>query len=123
MTDHDPSGLNMPVDLKNRINRYSQRGDITIERIALTIAQVRQYNLAPNPTKSADTRSKAYVQQFGKQCWELDALRPDVLEELVKEHIKKYINGDLWQARLNTVLAEKSKAQKKIQDIIDKMGL
>jgi hypothetical protein len=54
------------------------RGDVEVRRIALNMDLVELYRPPPNPAKEADSRYAAYVSQFGPDCWELDALRPDV---------------------------------------------
>lgn len=74
--------------------------DITVQRVALTIDQVKQYKLIPNPTKLADPRSQAYVAQYGDQCWELDAIEPKELQRLVKDAIEEHIDGDVWESSL-----------------------
>ena len=75
LTDHDPSGLDMTRDLQTRFNAYSARGQvIEVKRIALTIDQVHEYNLIPNPTKITDSRAAGYMDQYGDECWELDAI-------------------------------------------------
>jgi len=53
-SDHDR--LDMTRDLQDRIWRYG--GNIEVKRIALTYDQVKKYDLVPNPTKLADSRSK-----------------------------------------------------------------
>lgn len=55
--------------------------------IGLTEQQIKEYNLPPNPAKITDPRAKNYIAQFGRQSWEVDALRPDVLAKLVEDSI------------------------------------
>jgi hypothetical protein len=98
--DHDPSGLQMTEDLQNRFSRYGGDKDIAVERIALTIDQVREHNLAPNPTKRADPRSPKYVEEFGDECWELDAIEPDELQSIVRGAVERYIDMDAWNEGL-----------------------
>ena len=95
--DHDPSGLQMTDDLGRRMVEYSGR-EVPVKRIALNIDQVRAYDLPPNPVKQADSRTPRYATQFGSECWELDALPPDVLQSLVRETITEHIDGKKWQA-------------------------
>jgi hypothetical protein len=70
--------------------------NITVHRVALTIDQVKQYNLIPNPAKLADPRSQAYVAQYGDQCWELDAIEPRELQRLVKDAIEERLDLEVW---------------------------
>jgi hypothetical protein len=86
--DHDPSGVDMSRDIQERLSLLSNYAPVTVHRIALTMAQVRQYNPPPNPAKITDSRSTSYIEQYGDQSWELDALEPRVLVALIDKHIK-----------------------------------
>lgn len=100
--DHDPSGLDMVRDVRERLVMMFENGDrlgyeptddqFEIIPIGLTMAQIKKYKLPPNPTKMTDTRSDKYIAEFGKTCWEVDALRPDVLTEIVESNIKDLID-------------------------------
>jgi len=113
--DHDPSGLQMTEDLQTRFNRYGEDLDITVSRIALTIDQVRQYNLIPNPTKKADTRSPTYVTQYGDECWELDAIEPSELQRIVRQAVEQHIDFDAWNRALAEEKAEKQLLTRRFQ--------
>lgn len=94
--DHDPSGIDMTRDNRERLNLFGEWSNIEVIRIALNEDQVRQYNPPPNPTKLADTRAADYVRKFGMESWELDALDPIVIDGLISAEIEKYINWDNW---------------------------
>jgi len=115
--DHDPSGIDMTRDLQDRFNKYAPELNIEVQRIALTIDQVKNYKLAPNPTKLADPRSRNYVQQFGNKCWELDAIKPDVLQDIVKNVIQEQIDVGKWNETVRLVEEEKLKLSKKIKKL------
>lgn len=84
--DHDPSGLQMTEDINNRLAMFTGEPNI-VERVALTREQIRKYKPPPNPAKDTDSRFKSYVAEHGTKCWELDALDPPVLVELVESAI------------------------------------
>ncbi|MCD4665507.1 MAG: hypothetical protein K8R68_09555 [Bacteroidales bacterium] len=88
--DHDPSGLDMIRDVKDRLTEFGCI--VTVIPIALTIEQVKKYNLPPNYAKIKDSRSKNYIMQFGKASWEVDALPPDVMTTLIDSAIKHYVD-------------------------------
>jgi len=69
---------------------------IEVRRIALNMDQVEQYDPPPNPTKLTDSRSTAYIDQYGPESWELDALDPTVLGDLIAEHLDAVIDPDLY---------------------------
>lgn len=74
---------------------------LQIERMALNWEQVETYNPPPNPAKLTDSRAHGYVAKFGESSWELDALEPRLLANLVRTRIEHYRDVDKWQeARL-----------------------
>jgi hypothetical protein len=114
--DHDPSGMDMSRDIRDRLNLFSnfsgtshedERGEtisytpfrIEVVRIALNRNQVDQYNPPPNPAKITDSRAKEYIDQHGTESWELDALDPEVINTLIRTEISKYLDRDKWENR------------------------
>jgi RNA polymerase-binding transcription factor DksA len=67
---------------------------VNVQKIALTSEQVAFYNPPPNPTKVTDTRSSGYIAKHGNECWEVDALPPDVLHALVERAILHNLDTD-----------------------------
>jgi hypothetical protein len=95
--DYDPSGLFMSErDLPARFERYD--GDhISLKRIALTARQLRGLPSFPASDKRKDTRYNWFVSNYGKRCWELDAMDPNDLRRCVEREIKKLIEPVAWQ--------------------------
>src|SRR5262249_25890618 len=88
-------------DNRERLAIYA-RADIEVRRIALTVDQVRQYNPPPNFAKESDTRYDSYVAQFGTtECWELDALDPTVIAELIRSELDGVIDQDPWREAIS----------------------
>jgi hypothetical protein len=100
--DFDPSGMFMSaVDLPNRFSKYD--GDhVTLRRIALTREHVNGLLSFPATDKRKDPRYKWFVKNYGKRCWELDAMDPNDLRACVKREIKKLIEPVAWK-RCETV--------------------
>ena len=90
--DHDPSGEDMLRSLEVRLAHFDCRPELL--KIALTLEDVRRYDLPPNPTKSTDTRQAAYVDRHGDKCWELDALPPPVLRERIVAALQERMDLD-----------------------------
>ncbi len=96
--DHDPSGMDMTRDIIARVEMFA-RCPITVERIALNWDQITQYHPPPNPAKMTDSRYEKYAEEFGEECWELDALHPSIIDELISDAILSYRDDDLYEAR------------------------
>jgi hypothetical protein len=92
--DHDPSGMDMTEDIKKHMSLLG--ASVTVERVALNMDQVVQYGPPPNPAKETDTRAPEYIKKFGPVSWELDALEPAVLKNLVKTKIKEYFDEEIY---------------------------
>lgn len=116
--DHDPSGIDMTRDLKERFHEYSSL-DINLERIALTHDQVQHYRLPPNPTKRADPRADSYIAKFGNECWELDAIEPMELQRMVLEAIVRHVDFSLWNQTLEQIQQEREDLRAMFSSIKD----
>lgn len=119
--DHDPSGLDMSKDIENRLVSYGA-DDVEVKRIALTIGQVQTLGLAPNPTKAADSRSPRYVEEFGDECWELDAMPPDILETTIGDAVSAEIDQAAWTVTSQTITEERTKLKEAMSKHIDMLS-
>jgi hypothetical protein len=68
-----------------------------VDRIALTMAQIRQYDPPPNPAKLSDARAADYIINYGSSSWELDALEPTALAALITNAVLRYRDDELWE--------------------------
>lgn len=96
--DHDPSGIDMTRDIEDRLYMFSGGAAKRVERIALTMDQIEEYNPPPNPAKTTDSRFDTYLDEYGEDSWELDALNPSVLADLIRQHVISYRHDELWAA-------------------------
>lgn len=127
--DHDPSGIDMTRDIRDRLTTFvtmdwlhemmgvtratifeifehmqdslldPQYTPFVVERVALNLDQVDEYGLPPNPAKVSDSRAAAYIDAYGDQSWELDALAPSVLVDVITERIEHYTDQDRLDAQ------------------------
>jgi hypothetical protein len=96
---HHQNGIDMSRDNTSRLGLFAGE-PIQLRRIALNLDQVQQYSLPPNPAKDTDSRYESYAEQFGTECWELDALDPTVIANLVRNELGMLIDRKLWDAAL-----------------------
>jgi hypothetical protein len=119
--DHDPSGIDMSRDIFERLSLFvghldfeSEQEGVHVHRIALNMDQVRKYNPPPNPAKTTDSRFREYQRKFGDESWELDALEPKLLVDLISQAVKSFRDPKLW----DTAVEEQEKGRKTLQYII-----
>lgn len=107
--DHDPSGLDMTRDIGDRHTVFGVPVDV--RRLALNHDQIKKFNPPPNPVKMLDSRAPGYRARFGQTSWELDALDPRTLRDLVTRHVLALRDKEAWaaaereEARLRAALA------------------
>lgn len=94
--DHDPSGIDMTRDIQERLDMFG--ADVYVKRVALTMDQIDEFDPPPNPTKITDARSHGYIQMFGHECWELDALEPKVITRIITEEVEELVDPALFSA-------------------------
>lgn len=104
--DHDPSGIDMTRDILERLDLFTGEC-VQIRRIALNFDQIQQYNPPPNPAKTTDSRFKSYVNKYGEESWELDALTPNVLVKMIQKEILSWRDKESWD-----ILAQQEKDER-----------
>jgi len=114
--DHDPSGIDMTRDNDDRLQIFAEGTNVEVHRLALNQDQVRKYKPPPNPAKLTDSRATGYIEKFGYKSWELDALDPKVIDELISSEIESYIDWDNWKESK----AKETKARERIAEMAKK---
>lgn len=128
--DHDPSGEDMVRDIGDRMEMFGVR-DIEVRKLALTMAQVRQYDPPPNPLKRrddpsvyrnadgglADSRAPRYAEEHGHESWEVDALEPRILSEIIEAAFQEVTDTDA----MAKVVAKELKERKHLKAAMPKL--
>lgn len=112
--DHDPSGIDMTRVIQDTLDTFGCE-DVEVRRIALTMEQIKQYEPPPNPAKFSDPRAKEYIEQYGAQSWELDALAPDVIEKLIRTNVKALT----IEARRQRILRKQEKEKEQLEYVAE----
>lgn len=112
--DHDPSGIDMTRDIEDRMELFD--ANVSVDRIALNFDQIEEYNPPPNPAKVTDSRASVYMRNYGSSSWELDALSPEIIENLIKDKIDSLTDFSELQKQKEFFESEK-------KDLILKNGL
>ena len=119
--DHDPSGIDMTRDIQDRLNIFGVYPDVI--RVALNMDQVEEHNPPPNPAKETDSRFKSYIAEYGDESWELDALEPALLKELISEHLVEERDDELWDEACEQEEQERSMLREAADDIRGKLNV
>lgn len=113
--DHDPSGIDMSRDILDRMQMFM--GGVELIRLALNQDQIAEYKTPPSPAKTTDTRYKAYIANFGDDSWELDALEPQVISDLISTNVSKLIDDKKWKKAIR----KRNKGRKVLLDAVKGM--
>ena len=117
MGDHDPSGIDMTRDVWERLEMFADV-PVYVKRLALNYDQVETLNPPENPAKDTDSRYAGYVEQFGESSWELDAVNPTMLAQLVTDAVEELRDPDLWEE----ACAKEQRMRQDLQEFADTYG-
>lgn len=125
--DHDPSSLDMVRDIRERLTFMFEQGvrcndfndfDFNVISIGLTMEQIKTFNPPPNPAKVSDPRAAEYIAKYGPISWEVDALKPGVMREILEKNIKEQYDLKQYEA----VLEQEQEDRIKIRKLINKIS-
>ncbi len=71
----------------------------------------------PNPAKLSDSRAGGYIAEFGDSSWELDALSPSVLANLIRDTVEAVRDDDLW----NKVVEREEEERERIVELAEQL--
>lgn len=114
--DHDPSGIDMDRDILERLSMFADETIYKVERLALLMEQIEQMDVPENPAKTTDSRSKAYIAEFGRSSWELDAVEPTELARLVNDAVERLRDPVLWDEAVERESAMRDELQQFADD-------
>jgi hypothetical protein len=113
--DHDPSGIDMTRDVAERLELFlgilPNSTEFNVHRAALNMNQIRELNPPENPAKITDSRAQNYISRFGRSSWELDAVEPSAMANLVRTAVNDLIDKPRWK--------ESGKKQKSMRDELE----
>lgn len=110
--DHDPSGIDMTRDIRDRLAMFAGHHVPDIDRAALNMEQVELFRPPPNPAKVTDARFERYAEIYGDESWELDALDPATLHDLITSRVLALRDDQLWADATHLQETERSQLQR-----------
>ena len=125
VTDHDPEGEDICRAVERILCRDFSAAAASIHTIkaALTMDQIDKNNLPANQTvKAASSRAKGYVDNHGSNTWELEALHPQELQQLVYTAIESSLDVETFNAELEKEKDEAKELDAMRQRMLAVMG-
>jgi hypothetical protein len=116
--DYDPSGLCMSEhDLPGRLAKYGGE-HVMLKRVALLLEHLSALPSFQASDKKDDPRYGWFVRNFGRGCWELDALDPNDLRASVEKEIQALIEPTAWE---RCEIVEKAERES-LRAVLDQWG-
>lgn len=98
---------------------------VNVQRIALNIDQVREFEPHPNPLKRdgagklTDSRAKDFRDEFGDESFELDSLTSTQIQHIIEKNVLMVRDKAKWDAAVDQEVEHK----RYIRDLMDELGL
>jgi hypothetical protein len=92
LTDFDASGVEIAETVERELVKHAAPVDVFVERIATTPAQIKEYRLITQPVTRTDSRARRFIQKFGTQTAELDAIPATEVRRLVRAAIERHMD-------------------------------
>jgi hypothetical protein len=92
LTDFDASGMGIAETVEDKLLEMDYPVDVFVERIAATPNQISEYGLITQPVTRSDTRARNFIQRFGTETVELDAVPASEIRRLVRDAIERHMD-------------------------------
>jgi len=101
ITDLDPAGIDIEQTIGWSLRDEFGITDLDVVRVAITPEQVRKLGLPPSgEVKATASNGPRFIEQYGHQCWEVEAMDEAQLQEFLTESLKAVIDVDLFNREL-----------------------
>ena len=99
--DYDPAGLEIEANLADKLQAYSGRDDMTIQRLACTRDQIAELALIGGPPKKDTWRIRRTVAQpFQGEAVEVEAIDAPILRDLVENAVIRHLDANALEITL-----------------------
>ncbi len=115
--DWDPSGLDIERSLKEEMFKVFKI-DIDIQRVLLNHEDIAKYNLQPALAKWSDARTKKFVETWGENVYELDALPPDVIIQKTEDAIKRNLDLPEYENQLREERSDWARIEEELEGLL-----
>jgi len=85
--DHDPSGVLIPEKILEQLHVFAPGVEIVFSRLAVTAAQIEEWNLPGKPPKQGDTRTR----NFHGEAVDVEAIPAAQLREMLGDRFAEFM--------------------------------
>jgi len=102
LTDFDPDGEEIAQSFTRSLRDDFGISEIKPIKVALTSDQVKKFKLPPlMKAKESSSNHEKFISRHGNDSYELEALPPEKLQDLLREAIDSVIHQELFEAERN----------------------
>ena len=121
MGDHDPDGMAIPEHLRTTALRMAELEAVDLPelhwtRVALTQAQARAHGAPSMGVKRSSSRAPKYLEKYGTDAWEIEALPAKKLRELLNEAIHARFDDAVLKANRKQVKELRGELRSRMAD-------
>ena len=91
MTDFDASGINIAETVERELVMQSRPAVVRVERLAAKPEQIEEYGLITQPVTYTDSRARKFMERYGNETVELDAIPASAVRQLVRDAIERHM--------------------------------
>jgi hypothetical protein len=118
VSDLDPEGEVIARNVGRRL-RDEFSVNVTAHKVAITPEHVKQFSLPPLAVaKEGSSRRAAYVAEHGEHVYEVEALKPSDLEEILTAEIDRVIDRDAFNRELSAEREDAAQLECKRREIL-----
>jgi hypothetical protein len=107
-SDFDPAGYQMPISVARKLQALktlmpldlAARFGVAVYPVALTLKQALAYDLPTSPLKEGEKRKEKWVERWGREQTEIDALialNPGTLAHIARQAVKPFFDTTLTE--------------------------
>ncbi len=126
MSDHDPDGMEICESIGRSIRDDFGVVDIVVHKALLTAKQIQQWKLPANgmEAKTSSSNYEKFVEQFGTDVFELEAVSPPRMQQELSAFIESVIDIEKFNEQVNaerndaaTLAALKNEVAESVQEL------
>jgi len=120
--DHDPDGFEIPRSAVRNVNRIVDLTNsilpvVQLDRVALNMDQILEFNPPPFPAKLTSARYNSYIAEHDTDdAWELDALDPPDLDRMIRDEIAEWFDVYVHQDNIDLIEGVRDEMRERMQD-------